>query len=65
YSSFEIMGYTDPADVMALDGNEYEFVYAGLGGVDDVAGLDLTGKVALIQRGTYTFLDKAANAAAD
>ncbi len=64
YSSFEIMGYTDPADVMALDGNEYEFVYAGLGGVDDVAGLDLTGKVALIQRGTYTFLDKAANAAA-
>ncbi|MDD3072907.1 MAG: S8 family serine peptidase [Eubacteriales bacterium] len=64
YSSFEIMGYTDPADVMALDGNEYEFVYAGLGGVDDFAGLDLTGKVALIQRGTYTFLDKAANAAA-
>ena len=64
YNSFEIMGYTDPADVMALDGNEYQFVYAGLGGEDDFVGLDLTGKVALIQRGTYTFLDKAANAAA-
>lgn len=64
YTSFEIMGYTDPADVMALDGNEYEFVYAGLGGEVDFAGMDLTGKIALIQRGTYTFLDKAANAAA-
>jgi len=63
YNSFDVMGYTDPADVLALDGNEYEFVYAGLGGVEDFAGLDLTGKVALIQRGTYTFLEKAANAA--
>ena len=64
YDSFDIMGYTDSDDLMALDGNEYEFVYAGLKGVADFAGLDLTGKIALIQRGTYTFLDKAANAAA-
>lgn len=64
YPSFDVMGYTDADDVIALDGNEYEFVYAGLGGVDDFVGLDLTGKVALIMRGEHTFLDKAANAAA-
>lgn len=64
YPSFEIMGYTDVNDVIALDGNQYEFVYAGLGGVEDFQGLDLTGKVALIMRGQYTFVDKAANAAA-
>lgn len=63
YPSFDVMGYTNPADVMALDGNEYEFIYVGLGGVEDFVGVDMTGKVALIQRGTYAFLDKAANAA--
>lgn len=64
YPSLGIMGFTNAEDVMALDGNSYEFVYAGLGGPEDFAGLDLTGKIALIQRGTYTFVDKAANAAA-
>lgn len=63
YPSFDVMGYADPADVLALDGNQYEFVYIGLGGPQDVEGLDLTGKIALIQRGEYNFVDKAANAA--
>ncbi len=36
----------------------------GLGTTDDLAGLDLTGKIALIQRGTITFAEKVANAAA-
>ena len=35
----------------------------GLGTTADVAGLDLTGKIALIQRGTITFAEKVANAA--
>lgn len=64
YPSVDIMGYIDVEDVIALDGNQYEFVYAGLGGVEDFSGLDLVGKVALIMRGEYAFLDKAANAAA-
>lgn len=64
YPSFDVMGFTNAADVVALDGNQYEFVYAGLGGVEDFAGLDLTGKIALIMRGQYNFVDKAANAAA-
>lgn len=64
YPSFELMGFTNPEDMIALDGNEYEFVYVGLGGPGDFAGLDLTDKIALIVRGEYTFLDKAANAAA-
>src|SRR5262245_5219321 len=35
----------------------------GLGTAADVAGVDLTGKIALIQRGTITFAEKVANAA--
>ena len=64
YPSADIMGYTDVEDLKALDGKDYEFVYAGLGGVEDFEGLDLTGKIALIMRGEHAFLDKAANAAA-
>lgn len=63
YPSFNLMGYTDAQDLLALDDNEYEFIYAGLGGEEDFVGLDLTGKIALIMRGEYPFLDKAANAA--
>jgi serine protease len=35
----------------------------GLGTTADVAGVDLTGKIALIQRGSITFAEKVANAA--
>lgn len=35
----------------------------GVGTTADVAGLDLTGKIALIQRGSITFAEKVANAA--
>lgn len=44
-----------------------ELVYAGLGGPDDFAGKDgegVKGKIALIQRGTYSFAVKILNAAA-
>lgn len=45
----------DPADVLQGD---YELVFAGLGYPEDFAGLDATGKIALIQRGVIPFVDK-------
>lgn len=39
-------------------------VYVGLGGPEDLAGKDLNGKIALIQRGEYTFADKIKTASA-
>ena len=41
-----------------------DLAFVGEGTVADVAGLDLTGKVALIQRGSISFSEKAANVAA-
>ncbi|UQZ32963.1 hypothetical protein C2I18_04935 [Paenibacillus sp. PK3_47] len=40
-----------------------EVVYAGLGSPEDFAKVDVKGKVALVDRGTYTFVSKSANAA--
>ncbi|OYD07264.1 M20/M25/M40 family metallo-hydrolase [Paludifilum halophilum] len=40
-----------------------EVVYAGLGAEDDFRDVDVEGKIALIQRGEYTFYDKTQNAA--
>ncbi|MCQ9276089.1 S8 family serine peptidase [Streptococcus suis] len=45
-------------------GKEYEYVYAGIGQASDFGGLDLTGKLALIKRGTISFSEKIANATA-
>jgi aminopeptidase YwaD len=42
-----------------------ELVYAGLGQVEDFEGKDVTGKIALIQRGSISFADKVLNAAAN
>lgn len=58
-------GYND--NLNSLVGKSYPVVYVGLGGVDDFkdangAQIDLTGKVALIQRGTYGLADKVRNA---
>lgn len=41
-----------------------EVVYAGLGGPSDFAKTDVEGKIALIERGSYTFIEKVENAAA-
>ena len=43
-------------------GNEYEAVYCGLGTVEDYEGKDLTGKVAIVDRGDFALVDKAKNA---
>ena len=48
-----------------LDGSfELPIVYAGLGRPADFEGVDVDGKIALIQRGEITFLEKMHNAAA-
>ncbi len=39
-----------------------EIVFAGMGKTDDVKNLDLTGKIAFIQRGEIPFKEKVANA---
>lgn len=45
--------------------NDYvEYVYCGLGGKSDFEGKDLSGKIALIDRGVLNYTDKAANAKA-
>lgn len=40
-----------------------ELVFAGLGTVEELEGADLTGKIALIQRGSISFAEKVLNAA--
>jgi lactocepin len=54
-------GSVDPT---TLNGS-IEVVYAGLGGPDDFEGLDLEGKIALIERGVYPFVEKTLNAQAN
>ncbi|MDI3528973.1 MAG: lactocepin [Thermoanaerobacter sp.] len=49
----------DPADVLK---GEYEVVYCGLGKPEDFQGKDVSGKVALISRGSITFNAKTINA---
>lgn len=45
-----------------LDGNtDYEYVYCGLG-AEETGDEDLTGKLALVDRGIYTFTEKAQSA---
>ncbi|WP_040949328.1 S8 family serine peptidase, partial [Gorillibacterium massiliense] len=46
----------------ALNGMDVQFVYSGMGTTDDFAGKDLTGKVALISRGSISFVEKSINA---
>lgn len=62
FPSLKLMGTSSPEDVVALDGNTYEFVYVGRGTAQDFTGLDVEGKIALIQRGGNTFVDKSQNA---
>ncbi|HOC06398.1 MAG TPA: S8 family serine peptidase [Bacillota bacterium] len=62
-----IVGETEIEDVRTSDcpvpdGEPHGIVYAGLGRVDDFEDLDLTGKIALMQRGEIAFTEKATNA---
>jgi len=62
YPSAKVMGYPSDEELLALSGKEYEFVDVGLGAPEDFEGKDLEGKIALISRGGFAFVDKATNA---
>ena len=63
YPSAAVMGYPSEDELLALNGQTLELVDVGLAGTDaDFAGKDLEGKIALMSRGDYAFVDKAQNA---
>jgi hypothetical protein len=61
-------GYSDVSDDVcstALLGNDYAYVMVpNYGEADDYADIDVTGKVAVVSRGSITFSEKVVNAAA-
>ncbi len=59
YPSAKVMGYNDLAELLTLSGNTYEFDYVGLGYPENYLGRSMEGKIALIQRGAITFVEKA------
>lgn len=63
FPSIEVMGYPGEDALLALNGQTLEYVYAGLGSPEEFASVDVEGKIALIQRGEYPFVEKAQNAA--
>ncbi|SEM97070.1 minor extracellular serine protease Vpr [Mesobacillus persicus] len=62
YPSAKVMGFPSDEELLALSGKEYEFVDVGFGAPEDFEGKDLIGKIALISRGGFAFVDKATNA---
>ncbi len=56
------VGYNE--GITAELSGDYEYEYCGLGYPQDFEGKDLIGKIALVDRGTLMFIEKAANAAA-
>lgn len=62
YPTAKVMGFPSDDELLELNDKEYEFVYVGLGSADEFKGKDLKGKIALISRGGFAFVDKATNA---
>ncbi|MFG6118714.1 S8 family serine peptidase [Thalassobacillus sp. B23F22_16] len=62
YPTAKVMGFPSDEELLELNEGEYEFAYAGLGYPEDFEGKDFTGKIALISRGDFAFVDKAENA---
>jgi minor extracellular serine protease Vpr len=62
YPSAKVQGFPSDAELLALNEGEFEFVHVGLGAAKDFEGKDLKGKIALISRGEFAFVDKAENA---
>ncbi len=61
----ELMGYSQsgPYDPVTVFDGPIEYIYCGLGGEQsDFDGKDLTGKIALIERGGFAFVNKILNA---
>lgn len=65
YPSAKVQGFPSDEELLALNGNEFEFVHVGFGAPADFVGKDLEGKIALISRGAgIPFVDKASAAKA-
>ncbi|MCM3691629.1 cell wall-binding repeat-containing protein [Neobacillus niacini] len=69
YSFGETVGKAPFMSASSVDPNQqaqksFEVLDAGIGQPSDFAGKDFTGKYALVQRGTLTFVDKTLNAQA-
>lgn len=64
YPSAKAMGFPSVEALLALNNQEFEFVNVGLGYAHDFVGKEVEGKIALISRGEFAFVDKAANAKA-
>ncbi|MFG6113670.1 S8 family serine peptidase [Halobacillus sp. MO56] len=62
YPTAKVMGFPSDDELLALNEDEFEFEYVGLGAASDFEEKDLEGKIALIKRGEYPFVDKATNA---
>ncbi|MEH7235254.1 S8 family serine peptidase [Bacillus sp. JJ1562] len=65
YPSAKVQGFPSDAELLALNGKEFEFVHVGFGSPAEFEGKDLNGKIALISRGAgIAFVDKASAAKA-
>jgi subtilisin family serine protease len=67
FNNMKLLGRGFHDDLNSLVNTSYPIAFVGLGGVNDFKDangqpLDLTGKVALIQRGTYPLVEKIKNA---
>nr|WP_328588722.1 S8 family serine peptidase [Litchfieldia alkalitelluris] len=63
YPSAEVMGHPSEEALLGLNDGEYEFVHVGLGSSEEFDEVDVEGKIALIERGEFAFVEKATNAA--
>jgi minor extracellular serine protease Vpr len=61
YPSAKVMGFPSEETLLGLNTGDYEFVFVNLARPQDLVGVDLTGKIALIIRGEIPFVDKATN----
>ena len=57
-----VMGYPSESALLELNGQTYELVYGGLGTSKELNPKVVAGKVVLIQRGLYPFVEKVENA---
>ncbi|MFB4162996.1 S8 family serine peptidase [Alteribacillus sp. JSM 102045] len=62
FSSAEVMGFPAEEDLLALQDESRELVFAGLGSKEEFEAIHAEGKIALMVRGELAFVDKAANA---
>lgn len=62
YSEMKLLGKNFTDKLEELKGKSFPVVFAGLGKSSDFEGKDLTGKLALIQRGDIAFDEKIKNA---